>query len=934
MTVELRLFGGASLLTGDGALISGSSAQPRRLAILAILADAWPAPVTRDAIIGLVWPEQDEAGARRLLSQSLYELRKALGEFTRSSGRDIGIDASALAVDLIDFRRAMEQRDFERAAQLYRAPLLDGFHLKGAGEFDRWLSSVRHATERDLRRALACLMDRDEADGNVRGAIEWAARLLELFPFDAELVQRCATLHARAGDPASAIGIAERYERRIRDELELAPDPRVRSATRAALDAPPTPTLVTAARTSPSAKAVAVATSSAPAFVERRARRLPLWRAIVAAATVLIVAAGLRSFEPPHTAAARRVLVIPTFRAQGDSSSVALASAMATMLAASLDGAAGLVVDTAVTSTENRADGWARADGAVTATGHQLRVDVTLSGAGRARAYRVTLTAPSDSVIPLLDRVARELLPRLYPGLDRERITTAARSFAQASTLRRYLDGESAFRRGEFGAAHDAFREVTERDSSLAYVWYRRAMAAEDAHRLDDANRSAATALRGAGRLDERSRRIVEAYVVWRSGDIAEADSLFRLMVRARPNDAEAWVHFAEVAYHGGPLIGHTLDEARDAWRQAVALDSGDFSALMHALRLEARSGNQRAVATLLDRAESIGGNVSLLAEMRAIGNIAVGRGASISLPDASAYFVHSVVASLLERPTEAEVIARRLAAPDAPAAVRAQAHAALAHLAMAQGHRRSAHAQLDTLSTNDPIAAAWWRAYFETLPFLTPSDTGQSRAKAVLASAVPRSTTVPLYLELAVDAPAARILQAYELALLGLSPRGDGDVAFRCPPELPATLAALCTDLGRGVAAESRRRAGRPADALRELEHMEMRVPYQLAGRSAYFARTRERYLRAMLLEQAGRLDEAYQWYSAATSVGRLDYLYLAPSHLARGRIRERQGNRAAAKSHFQRALELWKTPDGELASLRVEAMDGLRRVTESSAP
>jgi tetratricopeptide (TPR) repeat protein len=105
--------------------------------------------------------------------------------------------------------------------------------------------------------------------------------------------------------------------------------------------------------------------------------------------------------------------------------------------------------------------------------------------------------------------------------------------------------------------------------------------------------------------------------------------------------------------------------------------------------------------------------------------------------------------------------------------------------------------------------------------------------------------------------------------------------------------------------------------------------VPYQLAGRSAYFARTRERFLRAELLERAGRLVEAYDWYSAAPHGARLDYLYLAPSHLGRGRIRERQGNAAAAAEHYRKVLALMPAPDPELAALRRDAAAGLARST-----
>ena len=100
MTPEFRLFGGATLIGADGELASGAAAQPRRVAVLAVLADAWPSAVTRDRIVGLIWPDNDDAGARRLLTQALYSLRRELGEFTRASGRDLALDADLAAHQL------------------------------------------------------------------------------------------------------------------------------------------------------------------------------------------------------------------------------------------------------------------------------------------------------------------------------------------------------------------------------------------------------------------------------------------------------------------------------------------------------------------------------------------------------------------------------------------------------------------------------------------------------------------------------------------------------------------------------------------------------------------------------------------------------------------------------------------------------------------
>jgi tetratricopeptide (TPR) repeat protein len=608
------------------------------------------------------------------------------------------------------------------------------------------------------------------------------------------------------------------------------------------------------------------------------------------------------------------------------------------MIGASLGGAAGVTVRPTATSERRDDDAWGAIDGVIVVTGDQLRIDAELRTAG-SDVRRASVTGARGSLITLTERVALELLPGLYQGLRSTMSPDEARRFGRVEVLRHYLDGERALQGGAFEEASDAFRRVTEQDSSLAYAWYRRAVAAEGAHRVADADRSAALAESGGASLRPRERQRVQAYAAWRRGEIRRADSLYRRLVETQANDAEAWFQFAEVAYHGGPLIGRPLDAARDAWRQAVALDSTSFPALMHAVRLEARARNGAAVEQLLRRASLDGAREPFASEARVIGAFGLGtagRGSASdrlldAMPDASVHFVHSIVAGFLEQPSQAEDVARRLTRPDRPDAVRADGYVALAHVALARGSWRMAMAALDSAARFNPAAATWWEAYFTTLPFAVPGDSAIEAASRQLAGATARGGAAPLYLELAVDARAAPLIQRYNAVLLRLaaSRPAPANIALACP-DLPGnSVDDLCADLQRGVAADSLRRAGRPADALRELETSSMRVPYQFAGRSAYFARTRERFLRAELLERAGRLDEAYDWYSAAPHGGRLDYIYLGPSHLGRGRIRERQGNAAAAVEHYRTVLALMPAPDPELAALRRDAEAGAARLT-----
>jgi tetratricopeptide (TPR) repeat protein len=354
----------------------------------------------------------------------------------------------------------------------------------------------------------------------------------------------------------------------------------------------------------------------------------------------------------------------------------------------------------------------------------------------------------------------------------------------------------------------------------------------------------------------------------------------------------------------------------------------------MHAIRLEARAGDAASIRALLGRTDRVRAREPYLSEARAIA-AASGRTRTLDretlraldrLPDASLHFVHAITAGFVERPDLAWQAATRLVRPGRPDAVRAEGYAALAHLAVSRGQSRVAAAMLDSLSERNPRDAAWMHGYLAALPYL-PRDSGRvADARRQLERTPSRTTSAPLYLELSVNTPVARLIDRYSAALLS-TPSTGADVTLACPTLPAGDPRLLCVDLEHGIRAEMLRRAGRFDDALRVLERMALRVPYQLAGRSMYFARTRERYLLAQLLERAGRLDEAYDWYGSVPFTARLDYMYLAPAHLGQARVRERQGDRAAARVHYASALDLLARADGAFAVLRDEAASGVSR-------
>jgi urease accessory protein UreF len=114
----------------------------------------------------------------------------------------------------------------------------------------------------------------------------------------------------------------------------------------------------------------------------------------------------------------------------------------------------------------------------------------------------------------------------------------------------------------------------------------------------------------------------------------------------------------------------------------------------------------------------------------------------------------------------------------------------------------------------------------------------------------------------------------------------------------------------------------------MEEVQRLEARVG--LIGGSPFYSQGLERYLYAGMLEDAGRLEEAARWYGSFSSNSIFDFVFLAPSHAARGRIRDRLGRRREAAADYGRARELLRDADLQMGSLVRELEQGLRRVKE----
>jgi DNA-binding SARP family transcriptional activator len=224
--LKLCALGGATL-TRDDTPVAGAASQHRRTALLTVIACAGPRGISRDSLLALFWPDSPEDRARHVLSQWLFLMRRDLGVDDLITGsHTLRLNAEQIAADVTAFDEAIANHAWSAAATVYRGPLLDGFLLSNAPEFQRWLDGARERRHRAAMRAIEQLARATESL-DPEQATSWWQRLAALDPHSGPTAAKVIRLLADRGDGLAALAFARRHEEALRTALDLAPSAEV-----------------------------------------------------------------------------------------------------------------------------------------------------------------------------------------------------------------------------------------------------------------------------------------------------------------------------------------------------------------------------------------------------------------------------------------------------------------------------------------------------------------------------------------------------------------------------------------------------------------------------------------------------------------------------------------------------------------------------------
>jgi len=614
---RLRVLGGFAL---EG--LSGAPAPPRPQrrgdAVLAVLAVCGDRACARERLLTLLWPECDDARARQGLRDALYAIRRSLGPAAvPSEGRTLRLAPLVVTSDVRAFAEGLARGQHAEAVHVYAGPLLDGFHVDEAPEFERWLDGERTRLAREYAEALEQLATDAEDAGAWHEALRWWGRAVEHDPLNSHSVFQQLRAMAAIGDRANAIKAADAHARRLREEFELEIDPdflldveRIRrGALPARRGAAPRRPDAPADRPVPAERARGgdpdsgiPAAAPATAAVARR-RPWLRWAAGIAALAALgggwEAARGLKS--DGAAAAPRTSVAVLPFRYLGaDSTQAYLAGGLHDELLAQLAKVASLVVvGRASVSGYGETPKPLRRIGAELGVGSVVEASVQVAGP-RLRVV-VQLLDPAtgaalwadrydrglDSAFAVQSDIARQIVAAVGGTLTSGELgAIAAAPTVNARAYAFFLQGTEYWRRPgavrrNLESAQQLFARAVALDSTFAiahaalscvHAANYRMRYDHTAARLAAADREAAIALRLAPDLP-RAHFAAGLAREAAGGDSRGALREFGAALRRAPNDPELWAWIGRAYRHLGEW-----DSAMVAFARARRLDPRDAS--------------------------------------------------------------------------------------------------------------------------------------------------------------------------------------------------------------------------------------------------------------------------------------------------------------------------------------------------------------------
>ncbi|MCP4428567.1 MAG: hypothetical protein GY803_29125, partial [Chloroflexi bacterium] len=182
---------------------------------------------SREALAGLLWGDVPETKARTNLRVALVRLRAQLADYLIIHRRTLAFNRdSDHWLDITAFEACLQSPTAAQlltAADLYRGPFLDDFHLQGALLFEEWIRPYRERLRQMAMDALYRLAVHQTEQRDYAAGIQATNQLLTLEPWMEEAHRQMMLLLAISGQRSAALAQYENCRALLDEELGVEP---------------------------------------------------------------------------------------------------------------------------------------------------------------------------------------------------------------------------------------------------------------------------------------------------------------------------------------------------------------------------------------------------------------------------------------------------------------------------------------------------------------------------------------------------------------------------------------------------------------------------------------------------------------------------------------------------------------------------------------
>jgi DNA-binding SARP family transcriptional activator len=202
------------------------------LAVITYLACAPERSAAREHLIDLLWGDVDPEAAKHALRQTLWYIRKRLGERVLITGGDVLSLVGGVDCDRDHLVDAVTRNDAEAVVRCYTGDFFPGFAAPGGAEFERWADIERQRLRAFFWRSADTLARRWMSAGRLRDAQALARKVRDSDPMrEAGWRLLFETLIA-SGDTVGGALEADAFDRLAAAE-GIEPEPATRALHRA-----------------------------------------------------------------------------------------------------------------------------------------------------------------------------------------------------------------------------------------------------------------------------------------------------------------------------------------------------------------------------------------------------------------------------------------------------------------------------------------------------------------------------------------------------------------------------------------------------------------------------------------------------------------------------------------------------------------------------